>query len=71
MKNSLPRRTEAEVRIENEEIKNRLTNVYGMQEYTSSLSPQLENAWLKSIEAYEKSVREERKAELRSTLSLN
>jgi len=69
MKNAQP--TEAEVRAENTQIKDRLKKVYGMQEYTSSLSPQLENAWLKSIEAFEKNVREERKAELRRTLTPN
>jgi hypothetical protein len=71
MKNHDQPRNEDELRSENEQIKSRLKNVYGMQEYTSCLSPKLENAWLKSIEEFEKTVKREREEELRQSLNPN
>jgi hypothetical protein len=69
--NQKANRSDDELRSENEQIKERLTKVYGMQEYTSCLSPSLENQWLKSIEAFEKTAKKERREELRRGLGLN
>lgn len=71
MKNHEQPRSEDELREENAQIKHRLKKDYGMKEYACSLPPQLENQWLKSIEAYEKNAREERREELRKGLVMN
>jgi len=64
-------RGEDDLRRENEQIKARLTHVYGMQEYTSCLPARVENEWLKSIEKFEQTVRKERQENLRHGLSPN
>lgn len=64
-------RGEDKLRRENEQIKARLTKVYGMQEYTSALPARVENEWLKSIEKFEQTVRNERQENLRHGLSPN
>lgn len=65
------RRSEEQLREENEQLKKKLEKEYGMQGYASCASPELENIWLKGIEAFEKAYKKEQDEQTRRSLPLN
>jgi hypothetical protein len=70
IENDNPKGGNGDLREENERLKKKLTEEYGMLGYMSNISPELENAWLKSIEDFEKNYKKE-KDRLRNDLPMN